>query len=381
MTKLFESPTETERQAPETSVKLISIDDARRIALRMGILPNGTYIHSGGIEQYDEAIAALLKDDTFIEMLEKPVSIEMRSGLKAYFSDTNHSPLTNSGTLHALEEHSFSDEASRLVLGRHPQLKMQHDQSIEDVWRGITEQGNLGMIPFENSSGGVVWPNLDRLLYDDTPLKIAASVRLQIRMCAGGKKGTNLQNVTHVYSHPKGLDQASQFLGQLPNTLRKIECESTVDGVNRVAQSDKASHVALASRSAIEAMGLEVVAEDIANLRGAQNVTKFFVIGKNGHGQLPNNGMKHHALIITPHNHTGVLATILTQISMCRMDLVSIHSRSIANGKYSFFLEMERRGTNDEMGVLDQFLKVNTMIESARWLGSWDEEFVNSTKS
>jgi prephenate dehydratase len=285
--------------------------------------------------------------------------------------------LDDEQTLCALEQYSFSDEAAQLVREKHPQLKMQYATDIEGVWDAVTKESALGVIPFENSSQGVVWDNLDRLMKDAQPLQIIASVRQQVRMCVGGKAGTTLENVRTVYSHPAGLRQSARFISDLPAGVQKIECSSTVDGAKKVAESLEIGNIALASRSAIEIMGLRVIAEDVADLPREQNVTKFFVVSKNGDQKLPDTRRDYHAAIITPNDEMGVLAKMLNQIANCNVNLVSIHSRSVGDHEYAFFMDMEKRGSDGEMGVLDEWLRKSKAIKSVKWLGSWDENVRN----
>lgn len=289
----------------------------------------------------------------------------------------DHSPLNDERTLCALEQYSFSDEAAQLVREKHPQLQMRYVTTIEEVWDAVIKQNALGMIPFENSSQGVVWDNLDRLLHDNQPLQITASVRQQVRMCVGGKEGTTLENVRTVYSHQAGLRQSARFISDLPAGVQKIECPSTVDGAKKVAESVEIGQIVLASRSAIEIVGLRVIAEDITDLRGKKNVTQFFVVHKNGNQKLPDVKCGYHAAIITPNDELGVLAKMLNQIANCNVNLVSIHSRSVGDHEYAFFMDMEKRGSDGEMGVLDEWLQKSKAIKSVKWLGSWDENVRN----
>jgi prephenate dehydratase len=201
---------------------------------------------------------------------------------------------------------------------------------------------------------------------------------LQVRMCAGGLPGANIDDVTSIHSHPKALEQCSTFIGQLPQSIQKIETSSTVAGVEQVADLKDIRHIALASKSAIEALGLTVLKEDVADLSGEENVTKFLVVHKNGGQKLPIIDYEHHAALITPRGgQRGILAGALTQIATCGIDLDSIHSRSIGPSDYAFYLGMQREGTPEEMGVLAQWLEVSQTVKSVKWLGSWNEEFKN----
>lgn len=233
------------------------------------------------------------------------------------------------------------------------------------------------MIPFENSSGGVVWPHLEHLMQENEPLQIAAAVRLKVQMCAGGKPGTKLSDVQRAYSHPKGLQQTTKFLGALGPDVKKIECASTVDGALKASSDNDVASIALASRSALLAHGLDILKEDIADLPGKKNVTKFFVVHRNGVETLPRYEASYHAAIITPHNARGVLAKTLALIDRYEMDLVSLHSRSIDDHEYAFYMEMKRQGSNNQVERLNRILSKSAFLQSVKWLGSWDEQLQN----
>lgn len=278
------------------------------------------------------------------------------------------------GTLSALEQYSFSDEAAQLIRKQYPNLTMLHAAKIGDVWNNVIENESYGIIPFENSSGGVVWPHLDRLMREATPLQIIAAVHLEVRMCVGGKQGTTLENAQKVYSHPKGIEQCATFLHSLH--AQTVEASSTVNGVQK-AKEDAIPSVALASRAALEAHGLTILGEDVADLKGAENVTNFFVIRKNGDETLPRPEAEYHSVIIIPHNTQGVIADILQEIKKRKVDLLSLHSRSIGRKRYAFYIEMHRQGSNKMMQNLATTLNESSFIESVKWLGSWDTQVTN----
>ena len=289
----------------------------------------------------------------------------------------SHASLNSPGILSSLEKFSFSDDAAQLVRDKYPELQTNYQKTIVGVWDAILSNNAFGMIPFENSSGGVVWPHLERLMQEDQALQIASAVRLKVEMCAGGRTGTTLENVIAVHSHAKGLEQTTKFIARLPKNIRTIQSDNTSEATTKVADLE-IGNIALASRRAIQAAGLEVLAENISDLQGSKNVTKFFVVHKNGEQKLPDVKRDFHAAISTPMESRGVLAAMLNQIASCNLNLVSIHSRSIDDHEYAFFIEMDKCGTDKEMSALDQWLHASSAIKSVKWLGSWDENLRNS---
>lgn len=71
--------------------------------------------------------------------------------------------LPSGSILYALEEYSFSDDAARKVIARSSGVRIANVKDVQNVLEGAEREGPYAMVPFENSSGGVVWPHLDRL--------------------------------------------------------------------------------------------------------------------------------------------------------------------------------------------------------------------------
>lgn len=282
--------------------------------------------------------------------------------------------LLQGSTLYALEEGSFSDEAARTAIGDRDDVRIAYVDSIKGVWGGINESNAYGMIPFENSRGGIVWPHLDKL--SDSDWSISAETQLKVRMCAGGLIGSHIDDAHIVCSHHKGLEQCKCLIQDLPDAEERA-FNSTVEAVRYVADSGNPKAIALGSRIAIQKMGLTLLAEDVADMKGDQNITQFFVVHKNGTEKLPRAEARHHAALITPENRRGVLSRLTSIIDNARVDLSSIQSRPIGNKQYEFFTEMTREGDPEELELMARQLEVHPDIHSVKWLGSWNDRYEN----
>lgn len=245
---------------------------------------------------------------------------------------------------------------------------------MDQVWAATAAGDTYGLVPFENSSGGVVWPHLDRLRREQ--LTIVGEVRQRVRMCVGGLTPDALIAASKVYSHPKGLEQCSAFLFQHAG-LQRVEVPATPDGPRRIRVERDSQAIALASRLAIEGNGLHVLDEDVADLKGDQNVTQFFILERNGSHEVPDAHRRFHAALLTPRNERGVLQRLLSMIDAARVDLLSLHSRSIGEKEYVFFLEMERQGTPEEFDLLRRQLEIHSSVQGTKWLGSWDARILS----
>lgn len=277
--------------------------------------------------------------------------------------------------IHALEQYSFSDEAARLIRPDAPSSTIHYHGRIEDVWDAVSA-GEHGIIPIENSSGGIVWPHLDRLRSD--AVRILAEANIKVRMCVGGIRGADLRQATEICSHQKGLDQCRKFIrGHLPKGVLETPMPSTAAAARFVQEQGNSGKVALASRLAIQELGLEELAAEVADLTADQNITQFLLIHSNPENHLPFKDALCHAAIITPENGRGVLRRILSIVENARVDLASLHSRPIGRKQYSFYTEMRREGSPEEFDLMARQFSATPFIRDVKWLGSWDQSYEN----
>lgn len=274
-----------------------------------------------------------------------------------------------------MQQFSFSDEAARMVQVTEPSASIAYADDIEGVWRAVEEGQSYGLIPFENSAKGVVWPHFDRLRRSNT--RILGEVHLHVRMCMGGLEGATAQEATHVHSHPVGLAQCNRRLDELGiDAAHRIKTKATPDGPRQVLEIGDPRHICLASRLAIEAQGLQVLeSEERVADHGHANITQFFVVHRNGHTLLPEKDKAHHALIVVPdYERIGVLHDTLGIVRDGRVDLNSLHSQPLNhNGEgYRFFMGMESGGDQDLFDVMRRRLQNCSAVRAAQWLGSWN---------
>ena len=82
--------------------------------------------------------------------------------------------------------------------------------SIPEVFAAVeTERVDVGVVPVENSTEGVVAHTLD--MFVDSPLKICAELELKVRQCMM-VRGTGLKGVRRIVSHQQSLAQCRRWL-------------------------------------------------------------------------------------------------------------------------------------------------------------------------
>ena len=101
------------------------------------------------------------------------------------------------------------------------------------------------MVPIENSLAGSVYQNYDNFSrFQD--VSIVGSVTLNIRHSLLGVKGTTLQSIRNVYSHPQALSQSKKFL-ESNESWKLIEAVSTASAAEFVAKTKSTENAAVAS--------------------------------------------------------------------------------------------------------------------------------------
>src|SRR5438034_5697082 len=84
--------------------------------------------------------------------------------------------------------------------------------SVADVFHEVeSERADLGVVPVENSTEGMVAHTLDLLA--ESPLSICAEVSLPIRHCLLARRGTRTPDLRRVVAHPQALAQCRGWLG------------------------------------------------------------------------------------------------------------------------------------------------------------------------
>ncbi len=297
-------------------------------------------------------------------------------------------------TIAALEQGSFSDEAAQRIKQYVQDARIENVRAIGDVWQAIAA-GSAGIIPFENANAGVVWPHLDEL--STGKWRIVGEIHHPVNMCAGTHPDVALQQANIVCSHPKAIEQSAKWIDARHLTANP-NFSSTVDAAKFVADHPELLAVALGTRSAIEANGLQLCAQDIANSPARKNITRMFVVRGNGESEIPDGMFEHHAAIIRPKEYDGSLVDVLSIIKEAA-GLSSIHSSNIGMSEdededadmssdenaveqmqYEFFLQMRRRANLDDPAKRfnNMVLALNGLVgrDRIRWLGSWGRQFV-----
>ena len=214
-------------------------------------------------------------------------------------------------------------------LFKHPQVM--YFGSFESVFSAI-ENGfcDYGVLPLENSTAGSVKQIYDLMLRHSS-FKIVRSTRLKIDHNLVAKKGTKLEDIKEIFSHPQAISQCSAYLEKLGKDVKITPCENTAAAAEAVAQSDRKDVAAIASHSCVALYGLERLAADIQDR--SNNYTRFICISKKL--EIYPGADKTSLMVVLPHR-PGSLYQILARFYALGLNLIKLESRPLPDREFEF---------------------------------------------
>ncbi len=194
-------------------------------------------------------------------------------------------------------------------------------------------RADVGVVPVENSTEGVVNHTLDRLI--DSELLICGEIELEIHHYLL-TRAQDLADVKQVYSHPQALAQCREWLDRNLPHAHMAEVASTALAAEQAIGDGAAA--AIASELASQVYGLPILRERIEDI--VQNVTRFLVVGR--HGMDPT-GHDKTSILLSIRDEVGALHRIVEPIATARVNLTKIESRPTRRRpwEYVFFVDFE----------------------------------------
>ena len=208
--------------------------------------------------------------------------------------------------------------------------------SIPEVFHEV-EVGHtdFGVVPIENSTGGVVEFAIDMFL--NTTLKICGEIELRVHQnLMGTMKG--LKEIKRICSHPQSLAQCQQWLRE---HLPKAELTPVVSNSEAARRArDEAGTAAIAGQIAAEIYKLKIIAPEIEDR--ADNTTRFIVLGRESFA--PSGHDKTTLMVSSGDTQShGTLHRLLEPLARNHISMSRIESRPSRRKKwdYVFFMDVE----------------------------------------
>jgi prephenate dehydratase/chorismate mutase/prephenate dehydratase len=225
---------------------------------------------------------------------------------------------------------------------------------------------DYGIVPVENTLGGLIGPVNSILIY--TGLRIVAAADMAVSHCLLAVPGSDHREIRTVLSHSQALAQCRRFLSR--NKLDPEPFYDTAGAAREVAQTRPKGTAAIASRFAAELYDLDILKESIQD--SDNNRTRFFVLAKGGaRDGVPAGCSKGSAVFSAEGDKAGALYGVLEIFARRGINLTRIESVPDKPGDYAIFIDFE--GSDKDERVVQALSEAEKAARGFRLLGFYDE--------
>jgi chorismate mutase/prephenate dehydratase len=236
--------------------------------------------------------------------------------------------------------------------------------TIPDVFREV-EAGTaqLGVVPVENSTEGMVAHTLDLLV--ESPLAICGEIVASVSHCVLARPGTTLDDVRRVAAHPQALAQCRRWLA---THLPQAETVQEVSNARAAARAaTEAGTVAIGAAEAGRVYKLRALARGIQDERA--NLTRFLVLGPSD-ADGPTDDDK-TSVVLSVRDEVGVLVRMLTPFATHGVDLIKIESRPLRDRPWEYYFFLDLKGHRRSKHVAAALAAATRRALKLRILGSY----------
>jgi prephenate dehydratase len=258
---------------------------------------------------------------------------------------------------------SFSHEAALAIGGESASvaaLEIVPCAVSVDVFRAVAEgSADAAAIPIENSLAGPVAEHYDLLLEQEVAIERELLLRIRHNLIA--LRGTRIEEIKRVSSHPVALAQCRRFFERHPG-IRGVPFYDTAGSVKQMVEAGDRSCAAVASRQAAEEYGGEILASGIED--NPANFTRFFLICRSALAERPA-GADKVSIAFTVENRPGTLVEALKIFAGQGANLTKIESRPV-QGKpwdYVFYVDYQISPAGSADGVLAELGSACSMVK------------------
>lgn len=243
-------------------------------------------------------------------------------------------------------EGSFHQEAAQTFFGK--AVTVIPCATFREVVKlaGNKKEAAGAVMAIENSIAGSILPNYN--LLQKSNLRVVGEVYLQIKQQLMVNPGVQLEEIREVHSHHMALLQCTEFLDK--HNWKLIETEDTALSAKHIFQRRSKSIAAIASKSAAELYGLDIIAPNIHTLKN--NYTRFLILRREDDAVQPGDANKSSLYFQTDHSK-GSLARVLSKIAEGGINLSKLQSFPIPGSEWKYFFHADM-----EFDTIEQFNEV-----------------------
>ena len=265
---------------------------------------------------------------------------------------------------------SFSEEAMIKYFGENHTTT--DYEEFEDVFLALkNNEIDYGILPIENSSTGAITTVYDLLV--KYGLYIVGEECIKIDQNLIGVKGSKLEDIKEIYSHPQGFEQSSEFLSK-QNNVNLIPFHNTAISAKYISELNDKSKAAIASLRAAKIYGLDVIQKEINDKDN--NHTKFIIVGRKLESSKECNKI---TVVFSLDDKSGTLYNLLRHFAENNINMIKIESRPSKNEPWQYLLYVDFEGNVENEDVKKAIKLIEEKSEYFKLLGCY--EGVNELRS
>jgi chorismate mutase/prephenate dehydratase len=234
--------------------------------------------------------------------------------------------------------------------------------SIPDVFASVeSEHASYGLVPFENSTEGVISHTLD--MFIDSGLKVCGEVEIRVHHHLANSS-QDVSRIRHIYSHQQSFAQCRRWLDQNLPGLERLPVSSNAEAARLASIEEGAA--AICGLPAVEIFDLKICHENIEDM--PDNTTRFVIIGKQDVGP---SGNDKTSLLISTKNVPGALLGLLQPLADHGISMTKIESRPAQGHKWAYVFFIDIDGHQLDSNVVDALNVLKQQAALFKILGSY----------
>lgn len=234
---------------------------------------------------------------------------------------------------------------------------------VEGIFEEVErDHVRYGVVPFENSTEGVVNRTLDAFIESES-VGIVGEIYLRVSHNLLTKSG-EIKCLKKIYSHPHAVAQCRRWLASVVPDVPIVYVTSTSEAAKLASEEEDAG--AIASDMAATFYGLKVAVRGIEDVK--DNYTRFLVIGKE---KVPYTGDDKTSIIFSISDEVGALKSILSCFSDRNINLTKIESRPSRKKPWDYIFYTDFCGHIEEAHVKEAVECVGKKCVFVKLLGSY----------
>lgn len=232
----------------------------------------------------------------------------------------------------------------------------------------VNSDCDCAVLPLENSYNGDVGAVMDLAFFG--PLHINGMFDIAIEQNLLAVKGTTMDEIKTVISHPQALGQCADYIRE--HGFDTVEAVNTAVAAKQVAESGRHDIAAIGSDEAAQKYGLKKLEARIN--KSSQNTTRFAVFSRTPKSNSPRDSR--FILLFTVKNEAGSLGQAISVIGSHGFNLRALKSRPTRDLIWSYYFYAEGEGniaSDDGKKMLEE---LRTCCDQVRIIASFEKEIV-----